>query len=1138
MTVCRGANVFWSRVAARTAVGLTMAVGQLTAQTSSQTPLQFADRGPGFYRSSDAGPVPVDVRGVALLQRLIAVDLDDVPVPDAIAAIARVAHVSIAYSDLDIEGSHRVTLQAGKITLAAALTAVLVDESLDVNLHADGGLSLARRIKDGPSSRRQDPDSVLITGIVTDAQTHAPLVGVVVRVLGVNRTTTTAANGTYSVLTLLRGPIRIVARRLGYLPKWQSVPEGARWPDTVNFQLLATPQELDQVVTTISGNQRLIELGNAIGTIQAADVVPTSPITGLGDLLTARVPGVQVFEDGGLTGEAPTVSIRGLNSFTVSNQPLLYIDGVRVDNTTAQGGGTSGRFNDIDPETIESIDVIKGPSAAVPYGTDAANGVILIKTKQGVIGRPRWTVYTQQGTVTPASKNRITSNYYGWGHTTDGSNTPVDCTLGLSATSGCTLDSLTHFTPLLNPATTPFGTGSRQEYGAQVLGGTPGWRYFFGGAYNSELGYLKMPDADVTILRAERGGLGVSSDEIRPNGLRDYSVHENISADLNPATTVSVTGFYDSRDARIPSSSSLVFAALGPGYRDNNDGWFLGARPLYQFAGIHDENTAHFSGAVNLDWRPASWFSAHATAGLDQSNVYLNELTRLGEQGPLGQPGGSRTNAKDNTTLYTYSAYGVAAVPLPLRLTSTSTIGANYNRTLDGSSLAAGTNLAPGCTSLTCAGTTTASETNTDTKVAGLFAEQKLSYADRLFLAGGVRVDGGSTFGNSISTVVYPKASVSWVVSREPFFPASAAVQSFRLRGAYGESGTQPPPTRKLDIETAQPAVVHDTVQTGTGLPVFGNPNLKPERQREFEGGADADLFGNRVHIEGTVYVRRTHDAIIPVAAPASLGSYVSFVNAGAVSNRGYEGLVSVRPVDTRYVAWDLTFNGSVNHNKLLSLGSGISPATNVFAPQLRVGYPLYSWFGYPVLGYSVSSNGAVLPSNVQVGTNQAFIGPSYPSDQLTFSSTISLLHSLLQIRAQVDRRSGFNLIDIRYLSCSVNACQEAFDPHTPLSERVAYAALTAGAGGTQAPYVENGSFTRLREVSVTLNVPSSMTRWVAHDVAVTVSGRNLALWTQFRGADPETAGAAGGGTGAGAYSDNGYIVPGRYFLVRVSAGF
>lgn len=1075
----------------------------------------------------------------SILDRAIDVKLDRVSLEAALRNVRELSGVSLNYDPGDIERASTLITLNQRTTVGHALSNILNGTGFTYRLLYSGTVLIEKDAgRSGDTPQAPPEGGGALVGAVRDAQTGAPLPGAVVSLEGGNKATLVGTTGIYRISNIRPGSYIVVAKRLGYIPLRKPVEILQGQIDSVGFSLVPSAEKLDQVVTTINGSQSLVEMANTIGVIPVDSVVATSPITTLGDVLTARVAGVQVFQDGGLTGESPEVNIRGQGSYNGSattNQPLLYIDGVRVDNTSASGGGTSGRFNDIDPETIESIDIVKGPSAAALYGTDAANGVILIKTKLGIPGATRWNFYTQQGVLDMSEKDRIVSNYYGWGHTTDGTNTPTQCTLALQATDGCVLDSLTHFTPLLDPQTTPFGTGSRQEYGANVSGGSGQWRYYFGGAYNTETGYLKMPDADLAILKAERGALGVSSDEEHPNGLSDATARENLVANVNTATTVSISAGYDSRTARIPNSDDLVFATIGPGYRDSNDGWFLGARPLYDFAGINQEQTSHFTGGVNADWRPTTWFSAHATGGVDRSDSYLDQVQREGEGGPLLPPGGQIGNTKTNTTLYTYSGYAVASLPLPARLASTTTFGANYNRTLVQASLVSGSNLAPGCTTIACAGINNGSEANSDTKVAGLFGVEEVSFANRLFVNGGVRVDAGSTFGNSVDAVVYPKAGVSWVLSREPLFPQTRFIQMLRLRAAYGESGTQPPPSAKLAVETASPASIHDSITVGTGLPTYGNPNLKPERQREFEGGLDADLLQNRVHLEGTLYARRTSDALVQIPAAASLGGLVSDINAGVVSNRGFEVLGSVRPIVTPALTWELTFNASVNHNKLLSFGPGIESDTSVFAPELRPGFPLYSWFGYPVTSYKVSPNGAVLPSNIQVGTQQQFVGPSSPSDQYTFSTTISVWRNLVQLRAQVDRRAGFNEQDNAIMSpCSVSSCLEAYDPNTPLSDRVRYGALGAG---TSIGYIENASFTRLREVAVTFNVPSSMMRGVARSLAITLSGRNLALWTNFRASDPESAGAAGTGGIYGAYIDYGYLAPAQYWLLRVNLG-
>src|SRR5690606_16270474 len=232
---------------------------------------------------------------------------------------------------------------------------------------------------------------------------------------------------------------------------------------TADFVIRAVPISLAPIVTTATGEQRRVEVGNAIAQVNAAEVVQTRAVTNMGDLLTARAPGVMVW--GGVQRGAGTrIRIRGQSSLSLSNNPIYVIDGVRIEGTTGSssvsvGGTTPSRIGDLNPEEIESIEVVRGPSAATLYGTDAANGVIVITTKRGIAGRPQWSYYTEQTAIT--DQNNYPTAYRGWrtGTSSTTNSTPsntVQCFLSQVAAGVCAQDSVTSYNLHDDDEATPY----------------------------------------------------------------------------------------------------------------------------------------------------------------------------------------------------------------------------------------------------------------------------------------------------------------------------------------------------------------------------------------------------------------------------------------------------------------------------------------------------------------------------------------------------------------------------------------------------------------------------------------------------------------------------------------------------------
>src|SRR5438445_8139836 len=347
-----------------------------------------------------------------------------------------------------------------------------------------------------------------ITGQVTDQTSGQPLVGARVSVVGTSLVAISRAEGRYRIPNVPAGAAKVRATFIGYAAASQSVTVGPDETATADLALVLTPYSLDEVVVTATGEQTKRQVGNVISTIRADSLVLTSPIANMNDLLNAKAPGVEVLA-GNLTGAGARVRIRGTNSLSLNNEPLYILDGIRMTSgnrsdaasTIGIGGTNPSRVNDINPDEIESIDVIKGPSAAALYGTAASTGVIIIKTKQGQPGPARWSVYGEQGVI--RDYNDYPTAYRAWRHgpTSSATSTPsngVQCLLTQAARDSltpagvpdplfCRRDSITTYNLFDDPMSSPNGTGYRNQYGVQVSGGTDASRYVVSGEWANEV---------------------------------------------------------------------------------------------------------------------------------------------------------------------------------------------------------------------------------------------------------------------------------------------------------------------------------------------------------------------------------------------------------------------------------------------------------------------------------------------------------------------------------------------------------------------------------------------------------------------------------------------------------------------------
>src|SRR5881392_3886504 len=293
-----------------------------------------------------------------------------------------------------------------------------------------------------------------VGGTVKDATSGNPIVAARVAAVGTSSFAQTNATGHYVLPGLSPGPVTLRVSAIGYGAATQVVTVTAGEVTAQDFTLALQPYSLDEIVVTATGEQAKREVGNVINTIHADSLVATRPIANMNDLLGAKAPGVEVLA-GNLTGAGARVRIRGTNSLSLNNEPLYIIDGIRMtaDNNSSSigiGGTNPSRINDINPEEIESIEIIKGPSAAALYGTAASTGVIIIKTKRGKPGATRWNLYAEQGFI--KDYNTYPTAFRGWmthpSGIADSGSLPtngVQCFLTDVAAGRCSQDSVTAF---------------------------------------------------------------------------------------------------------------------------------------------------------------------------------------------------------------------------------------------------------------------------------------------------------------------------------------------------------------------------------------------------------------------------------------------------------------------------------------------------------------------------------------------------------------------------------------------------------------------------------------------------------------------------------------------------------------------
>ena len=994
-----------------------------------------------------------------------------------------------------------------------------------------------------------------LTGRITDATTGQPIGSAQIRIVGSNVTGLANAQGQYTVRGVSAGTVEVRALRVGFAEQRQTVTVAPAQVATLDFKMSPVAVELSPVVTTATGDQRRVEVGNAIAQVDAAKIVETRAVSNMGDLLVARAPGVDVFT-GTQIGAGTRIRVRGTSSLSLSNNPIYIVDGIRVEGTTGSssvsvGGTTAARINDLNPDEIQSIEIVRGPSAATLYGTAAANGVIVITTKRGTAGRARFNYFTEQGAH--VDNNTYPDAYRGWrsGSSVSLANNTVQCFLSQVSAGTCKQDSVTSFNLYKDPETTPNGTGYRQLHGLNVGGGSETLRYFVSGEWENDNGVLKIPEFDQRYLAAHARTL--LPEEANPNHLDRVTTRANFNLTLSPKADIGVSAGYTSQDLRLPTSDDSGVNGVagntygGPGFKYNiaaNGDTLFGYRqvtPRDVYQTVTGQGIKRLITSIDGNYRPTSWFAARGNAGVDYINRLDTQLCRFGECPDLGgdSRNGFKTDNRTNFFTYTANGSGTATHRLTDVINSETTFGVQFNRTIFDRNGSNGVQLAPGATQITGAAVKSADESTDETRTLGAFVEEHLALNDRLFVTGALRSDRNSAFGANFKTVVYPKLAVSWVASDEPFFHRPSWMNQLRLRTAYGASGVQPGTTDAVPFYSATttrgesgdlPAVVFSTL---------GNRNLKPERSAELELGIDGTFFSNRVSVELTHYNKTSKDALISRVLPPSLGTgaTVRFENLGEVRNQGWEGLLTAQLIQRDAFGWDVGFNYSANKNKIISLG-GLPPLINSSTQQNREGYPLNGWWAKNLTGFSdANGDGIITLNEITVSDTAVYIGNTLPTKELTFSNGIDLAGRRIHLGALIDYKGGFkNYNNTERIRCASRLnCSGLINPQSSLFEQARTVMVRESSSKSAGGFIEDGSFMRFRELNATVNIGQWLSRSMgSRNVSVTFAARNLGiLWTNYTGVDPEAYGTTGD-----APSEFQAFPPPTYYSLRLNFGF
>jgi outer membrane receptor protein involved in Fe transport len=858
------------------------------------------------------------------------------------------------------------------------------------------------------------------------------------------------ADGRYSVAAAVTaGTVNIRVTRIGYRPATRSVSAAGMTRVTADFVMESRPMDLDAVVVTGgAGPVQVRSVGHSVAQIRVADL--PEPVVSVDHLLNGKVPGLMILPSTGLAGSGARIRLRGSSSVALSNQPLVYVDGIRIrsdgypKNLPLIGERTRGQndnaspLNDINPADIDRVEIVRGPAAATLYGTEAAAGVIQIFTRRGAPGRTVW-------------------------------NSQFDAGVSRVSPFGTSDERYMRLGPWLRSAN-KFGTAISASGGSDV-------RYLISASYLNAEGVLPNDHEKRVTVR----------------GNFDLEPVEKLSLRWNSAFTINDL----SNTPSGPNGQGITQNAYrGPANATGVDtkesldrilAWDLTNKVNHALGGI----TAVFTQSAST--------THTVTLGYDRAEMEMRSLRPFGF---LFTPQGILSNERWISTTSTLDYLGNTRFRVTPSLTASLAWGGQSIGTQISSVAGYAEGFAgPAPPTLSSGAITLSGESRIKGTVAGAFTQATFGYRDILFLTGGLRIDGSSSFGEDFGLQPFPRASLSYVASDAGYWPAR--FPTMRMRVAYGQAGKSP---RALDQDRTW-------LQVGfNGTPAYvpgsvGNAGIGPERSSEIEAGFDASARNDRWTAGFTAYRRTTTEALLPVAKPPSLGfTSPQLENVGTMRISGVEMSLSGQLLATRRLSFNAGVDVSLNKTKTIDLGD-TAPFVLMDVAWIREGLPT------PVIVGLRLRNPEEL---AEPDTEQGHVyGPNMPTKIIGMHS--SLRFRGIELAGRVEYQGGSYIYDEASRALFSQGVHPLCNRAKPLlaagkrNETTAWERLYCVP--TSVPIsgsIVSGDFAKLRDLSLTVPLPGAALR--TPHASLVLAARNYLVWrnSQLKVWDPEMGGRDG----------------------------
>jgi TonB-linked SusC/RagA family outer membrane protein len=1021
----------------------------------------------------------------------LSLDVRNSTVKEVLQQIEQKSEFYFLYNSELIDVQRKVDLSVNNEKIDAILAQLFLGDKVDV-LVRDRHIVLTPVSESATQQQRQ------IRGKVTTPAGET-LPGVAVIVKGTTIGVTTDNNGEFSLSLPADGKV-LVFSFVG--KKKQEVNIDGR--NSVNVKLEDENISLDEVVAIGYGTMKKSDLTGSLSSI-TSKAIQEHPMTDFSQVLQGRSAGVSVINATGSPGQAPRIRIRGANSINGSNDPLYIIDGI-------PGG------SDVNPLDIKSVEILKDASATAIYGSRGANGVILITTIRGDANAPKIVLSSNVGVSTIGKRYSMLK-------------------AGEYATLVNQIEGFTAYTPAEIAAfgqsqgtdwqNEVFSNGLTQNHNASISGGSGKVRYLFSGNYVSEVGTLENTNREKSSFRA--------------NINTDFSDRLTLSVDLtasmgtrlNPDLGIGGGKLNPILQALMWSPTEKVYNADGT-YTNADTYGSLGRNPVMceKEAYVHNKG-AGFGINSNLKYKITNDLNFVTNISVGKSNGYnrsftskyfspsnpslelnsgdsfgwqlqtlLNYSKKFYENHNVAVTAGFEESAYEGRNMY-LAANGVDSPAADISLSTSQRVGQSYG----------------------------------NGGLRSYFGRLNYNYASKYYLTATYRADGSSVFKEENRFSYFPSVGLSWVLSEEAFIKNLDLFDRLKLRGSWGTTGNQSgiSGTSKLsNLGTKSYDWGTRTNYPGTEPSTPANTSLRWERTTQKDFGIDATFMKNKLNISIDYFMKETTGVILYKPLPKYDGGYSITQNLGQVDNKGFELTADYQAVSKNGFEWSIGFNLSTVRNNVVNLGvdkrllmggygSGML-STNAFV--LEPGHPLGSFWGVNYLGIWQTSEAAqallfgnkpgdskyedLNGDHVINFSDYQITGDANPDYSFGINNTFNYKNFTFNVL--IEGVQGRQVLNTMYAigvlpvgDARTVTIKDGADAWTASNPNAAFPSLSSvtNVNNLQASrWLEDGSFVKVRNISLAYNFPKSFTKFA--DVRLSVSGQNLFTFTKYKGYDPE----------------------------------